>query len=104
MKVRKSQKYIKEKSRITAMKTEQRSCWQRVKDYMWLNNTEFFYIVCVTEHIGVFKGRPRLLILFRLFEFLALLCLLAYNCIIEDISELAVAFLSLFLSTVAVFF
>lgn len=50
---------------------------------MWLRNPDYFYIVTITEHVGCFKGKPRLLVLLRLGELLVMIGLIIYNSMVQ---------------------
>jgi hypothetical protein len=69
---------------------------------MWLRNPDFFYIVCITEHIGCFKSKPRVLIILRLVESLVMIGLVVYNLAIQRQFEKEFENFTLALTTLSV--
>ena len=103
MKAKKSTKFKQASDNIRASQTEKRGCMQRIGDFIWLDNPEYFYIVTITEHIGCFKGRPRLLILLRLAYFLVMCVLIGLNFKYFNADQVAVEAFTLAVTSMGVF-
>ena len=61
-----------------------KTCWQKLEDYVWLENHEYFYICCIHEYYGLLrKSSPKMLILIRLVLFVIMLAHGVYDLIRE---------------------
>ena len=65
-----------------------KTCWQRLEDYLWLNNHQFFYICCIHEYGGPawLRGSPKFLLVLRMALFLTMVGLVIGNWT-DDIGE-----------------